>query len=203
MRDSVVLFGVSPVSSRSRNSVPTVEREGGLSPSGWRLDCVRLPGLWAIDVSDIGGPMGHLNFTPPDNVLSPRFTQWMKVEADARLPDTEDITLTKIAERFAPGARSVVVSASNHHATRAAPIPASSPRGRALVAVPIVVAWLPIVTFGAMSWLGLINMPRSAPMTSGNNESARPPVQDPTGGRHSLGRGGRCDSRRSRQATTD
>jgi hypothetical protein len=121
--------------------------------------------------------MGHLKLTPPDNVLSPRFTQRLKVEADARLPGTEDITLAKIAERFAPGARSVVVPPSNHHETRTAPILASSPGMRALVAVLIVVAWLPLVTFGAMSWLGLINMPWSAPMTSGNNESARPPVQ--------------------------
>src|SRR6188768_1374366 len=98
MRDSVTCLGLL----RFRRVLAIASRQsrgkGGYLPRA---------GDWIVsdrraDVSDIGGPMGHLKLTPPDNVLSPRFTQRLKVEADARLPGTEDITLAKIAERFAP-----------------------------------------------------------------------------------------------------
>jgi hypothetical protein len=123
--------------------------------------------------------MGHLKLTPPDNVLSPKFTGRLKadVEADGP-PGAEDVALANIAQRFAPGQS--VMAHDDRRFDRKAPqisVLTSLRWLRTLVAVLILIALLPSLILAGMFWLGLVDAHWSTLATRGYNEGTGPVVQ--------------------------
>jgi hypothetical protein len=120
---------------------------------------------------------GAAELTPPPTTQR---LAHLKAETRDNLRGAEKLTVARIARRFAPRVQSVAASGDQQVAGQTPPLPTllTLPSGiRTLVVVLILAALLPSLTFGAMFWLGVINMPWSRSVTLPTNESPVPAVQ--------------------------
>lgn len=115
------------------------------------------------------------------------------------LSGPDQLALARIAERFAPGAQPATVpelpeAPKDHPFEHEAAQPPAAVASlatlapmRTLIAVLIVIAWLPSLALGAMLWMGTLKTPWSMPNGSENNAApaarsalaATTPVPDP------------------------